>query len=373
MWLSHGLWPAAPVEAHIQTTTLSEIAVNDRSVEWTLRVRTEDLLEPLGLAETDGREQVVVAREQAIAYVLSHLGATAGEQACTRSAGAMQIDPLGTGDGAEGSRTHDVRFDVTFRCEPEATAPITLQYRLFFDLDPLHTGFARVAVDDTLVVSHLFRVQSETMTITGPVGSPWRQALQYLALGIEHIFLGYDHLAFLAALILGTVLARRGTAETAPEAASQRHALIRTIEIVTAFTVGHSITLIHAALNPDSITTDWVEPAIALSVAYVAFENLRPRVAKRRWLVALGFGLVHGFGFASVLHEIGLPTYGYVSALLAFNVGVELGQVAVVSACLPILLALARRDPARFELWGVRAASFAIGVAGVFWFLSRVI
>lgn len=370
LWVIGGFWLSTPAWAHTQTLTISEIAVDGGTVTWAVRVRVEDLLEPLDLGASDGAPEILAVRDRALAYVGDRLSVELANRSCPQSPSTVQS--RAREDGRDGPPV-EMRFEFRFHCEPESgPAPVRLHYRLFFDLDPLHTGFAWIDVNGQPFGTHMFRERNETLTLADVPVSWSRQMLQYLALGVEHIFLGYDHLAFLAALILGAILARRGTGGTPPEAASSREALLNTVKIVTAFTVAHSITLIYAALSPDAVETGWVEPAIALSVAYVGFENLRPRVARRRWLLVFAFGLVHGFGFASVLSEIGLPRVGLVRSLLAFNVGVELGQIAVVSACLPLLLALARRHPARFELWAVRGASLAIGIAGTVWFITRV-
>ena len=141
---------------------------------------------------------------------------------------------------------------------------------------------------------------------------------------------------------------------------------------MTAFTAAHSLTLIVSTLRPGLLGTSWVEPAIALSIAYVGVENLVRGAPRGRWLLVFAFGLVHGLGFSSVLREIGLPARGLVLSLLAFNLGVELGQLAVVSLVLPLVLVAARRRPVAFERWGLRGGSAAIALAGVVWFVLRV-
>src|SRR5439155_2566294 len=183
---------------------------------------------------------------------------------------------------------------------------------------------------------------------------------RYLVTGIEHIFLGYDHIAFLVAVLLW---ARR---------------LIPVIKIVTAFTIAHSITLSLAALNVVVIPSSVVEPAIAASIVFVAVENFFSRDIDRRWRVAFVFGLIHGFGFAGALREVGLPPNAVATALAAFNVGVEIGQVAIVSIVVPMLIALDRlMTPDRAK--PLRAASLVyalsvlIGLLGSYWLLTRVL
>jgi HupE / UreJ protein len=147
----------------------------------------------------------------------------------------------------------------------------------------------------------------------------------YFAIGVEHILLGFDHILFIIALIL------------------PGGRLLSIAAMVTAFTVAHSLTLALSVLNIVTLPAAIVEPVIALSIAYVAFENLALKGApSRRWAVSFIFGLVHGFGFAGALAEVGLPTAGLISALVGFNLGVEAGQLLVVALLLPLILWLQR-------------------------------
>jgi len=178
---------------------------------------------------------------------------------------------------------------------------------------------------------------------------------QYLALGVEHIWLGIDHLLFL----LGLLLLVRGARST--------------LLTVSAFTLAHSLTLAAAALELVSVPTAPVEICIALSVLLLAVETTRGTdTATRRWpwLVAFSFGLLHGLGFASALSEIGLPANSVTLALLGFNLGVELGQVAVVGAVVLGQWLLGSRPRTRFLL--AHAATWLLGVCSVYWLLERV-
>lgn len=178
-----------------------------------------------------------------------------------------------------------------------------------------------------------------------------RGAGSFFPLGIEHILTGYDHLLFLLALILCGGNLRQ------------------LLKIVTAFTLAHSVTLALAALDVVVLPGVFVESAIALSIAYVAAENLLPRFAvSRRWAVSFLFGLIHGFGFSSVLREIGLPRDNLLLALLNFNLGVEAGQAVVVLLLVPLLLKL-RTRPWAPKL--VAVASAGILVVGLALFVDR--
>ncbi|WP_246668727.1 HupE/UreJ family protein [Bradyrhizobium sp. UNPF46] len=197
-----------------------------------------------------------------------------------------------------------------------------------------------------------------TVTLSAAPSS-WSTVERYLLTGIEHIFLGYDHIAFLIAAMLWACR------------------LIPVIKIVTAFTVAHSITLSLAALDLVVVTGRIVEPTIAASVIVVAVENFISRDIDRRWRVAFLFGLIHGFGFAGVLREVGLPPNAIVPALGAFNIGVEIGQIAIVVIVLQVLglldrlTAAGRVEPVRAAR-PVYAISAAISLLGSYWLIMRV-
>lgn len=170
--------------------------------------------------------------------------------------------------------------------------------------------------------------------------------LSFTRLGVEHILSGWDHLLFLLVLLL-----RGGH-------------WLSMAKIVTAFTLAHSVTLALAALDVVALPDRLVEAIIALSIAAVAAENLFLRaIVARRWLVSFAFGLVHGFGFSSVLRELGLPTKGLLLSLFGFNLGVELGQAAVVALALPVLAVVRRTRWERRVVWSTSAAILVVGVA----------
>ena len=174
---------------------------------------------------------------------------------------------------------------------------------------------------------------------------------QFTRWGVEHIFFGYDHIMFLLALIvIGGSL--RGL-----------------VKIVSAFTVAHSITLILAALEVVVIPGRLIESGIALSIAYVALENFWVKDAGHRWMLTFFFGLVHGFGFANVLLDLGLPSKGLIASLLAFNVGVELGQVAIVAILFPLVYLVGQTQHRQKMVSGVSAIVFLFGLG---WLIERV-
>jgi hypothetical protein len=201
---------------------------------------------------------------------------------------------------------------------------------------------------------------TEPAFVVASAPRPFEVAATYLRLGIEHIWLGIDHLLF----VLGLLLLVQG-----------RRRLIGTI---TAFTVAHSITLAAATLGVVRLSQAPVEAVIALSIVFVAGEIAHEREGRvgwtRRWpwLVAFSFGLLHGFGFAGALREVGLPEQAIPIALLCFNLGVEIGQLAFVAVMLP-LIAWARRALPATVAWVWRVPAYGIGGLAAFWTIERVV
>jgi len=230
-------------------------------------------------------------------------------------------------------------------------------------IDGLRTTMTDVLVrverlDGTTLVNRVEPSQPSLVLVASPSLSA--VAGTYLDLGVEHILLGIDHLLFVLALLM-LVKGRR-----------------RLVGTITAFTVAHSVTLAAASLGWVNVPGAPVEAVIALSIVFVAAEIVHGQqgregvTARAPWIVALVFGLLHGFGFAGALHEVGLPGHAIPLALLLFNVGVEVGQLLFVAAVLT-LLAIARRPVARSPRWAALAPAYAIGAVATFWTLQRVV
>ena len=183
----------------------------------------------------------------------------------------------------------------------------------------------------------------------------WAVAVTFIGAGIHHIFIGPDHILF----VIGLLLMGGG--------------LMRILKIVSGFTIAHSITLALAALGVLRPPSRVIEPLIALSIVYVGLANLRARGGSgdRRGWIAFGFGFVHGFGFASVLMQFGLPREALGVSLAAFNIGVEIGQACIVLTVLPLLALLRQRSPS-LSLRAVAAGSWGVVLAGGWWFVERV-
>lgn len=235
-----------------------------------------------------------------------------------------------------------VRTGTHFSC-PSSSQLLVLRFDFIEEGHPhlVHVG-GDVSLDAVADSAH------KEVQVRGQTG-----LLSLVRMGIEHILTGFDHLAFLIGLV---IVGGRGRDMLAA---------------ITAFTVAHSITLGMAAFGVVHGSPLFVEPLIALSVVWVGIENFRIPSIAGRWRLTLPFGLVHGFGFASALAALDLPRSRIPMALFGFNLGVEIGQLAVLALVLPLLFVLRKWKP--FEKWGVRAISACIAALGAIWFVMRVV
>lgn len=298
------------------------------------------------------------ARHPAIvAYALTHLQLASGDRTCLLQATEHLVDHHTDGVYAV------LRF--TAAC-PNPVRNLTVDYRLLFDLDPQHRGLLNInhqGQTHTAIFSPDHSVQPiELATLTA-----WREFLTYGREGVWHIWIGYDHILFLLSLLLPAVLKRE--AHRWQAVTGFRPALVEVVKIVTAFTVAHSITLSLAVLGIFTLPSRWVESAIATSVILAALNNLYPILSERRWMVAFAFGLVHGLGFANVLTDLGLPHGTLLLALVGFNLGVEVGQLAIVGVFLP--LAHRIRHSWLYQRLTLQLGSLLIVILAAIWLVER--
>ena len=271
-------------------------------------------------------------------------------------------------DRAESKPTEDgeLRFELEYR-RPEAGGTCELRALKMAELPPGHRQFVTVASPGGPVIAErLLSTGEPTLAFQIPAlatasAPPARTAAAmfgpFFKLGVEHIWAGYDHLLFLFGLLV--VCARFRSC----------------VAIVSCFTLGHSITLAVATLDWVNLPARYTEPLIAASIVYVGMENLWRRGAepRGRWAVTFAFGLIHGFGFASVLRDLGVGQggSGLLLPLFSFNLGVELGQIAVAAVALPLIWRLRRNE--KFLQCGVPALSALVAAAGLYWLLERTI
>ena len=346
----------AGATAHAHQVNLSTARVElrpDRSVAVRVALKGSDADRLAGTQIYDAQKdladpaKVAASAGSIAAYVNAHVSvaATDGKE-CAR--GAPDVAPDGDG----------VIVAIEFFCR-DAAGDLIYRSTVLTASDKSARQVVLIGAGENAPQALLDDAHS-TLTISAPAPSVWSTMQRYLITGIEHIFLGYDHIAFLVAIVLW---ARR---------------LMPVIKVVTAFTIAHSITLSLAALHIVVVPSAVVEPAIAASIIFVAVENFFSRNVDGRWRVTFAFGLIHGFGFAGALQEMGLPANAVVPALAAFNIGVEIGQIAIVSIVVPALMLLDRLFAAD-RTKPVRAAalvytlSAAITVLGSYWLLTRVL
>lgn len=354
---------ALPARAHKPSDSYLVLAVHGSTVEGRWDIALRDLDAAIGLdADGDGaltwRE--VSARHGAIAaYALSRLTLSGDGAACRIDTRGQLVD-----HHTDGAYTV---LRLRAAC-PHPVRTLELDYRLLFDIDPQHKGLLRLAQDG---VQHaaIFGHERRRQGFTVGAQSWHRQFGDYLREGVRHIWIGYDHILFLLSLLLPAVLVRRqGRWLPAPGLGA---AALEVARIVTAFTLAHSLTLTIASQGLVVLPARWVESLIAASVLLAALNNLRPLAALRRWAAAFVFGLLHGFGFASVLAGLGQGGKPLLPALLGFNLGVELGQLAIVAVFLPIAYRL--RATAFYSQAVLAGGSLCIALLALLWLAQRAL
>ena len=258
----------------------------------------------------------------------------------------------GTIENSDVETINDRQFAVinlNYRLE-QKPQKLILDYNMFLDdSDPSHANYATIKLDgkqQEAVLSY----ESRELAI-GEV-TFMQSATQFLLLGLEHIFTGYDHILFVISLLFGAKTFKN------------------ILSLVTAFTIAHSFTLILATLEIVQLPGRFVESAIALSIIYVALINIFSPDSKHQPWLAFGFGLIHGFGFAGILSEMRLDGNHLATSLLSFNIGIEIGQLIIVSVVFPILLWV-KKLTFKPVKWVIPGTSVAILAFGLVWFFER--
>jgi len=359
--LASGLW--SPAQAHKPSDAYLSLLVSETGVSGQWDIALRDLDFAIGLdRDEDGAITWGEVRQQAAAihaYALARLTLGSGAISCPLSPGALLVDQHSDGAYAV--------LQFTAAC-PQRITGLNVNYRLFFDLDAQHKGLLRLRQGATTQTG-IFSAEQASRSFTLASPDLWQQLVDYVGEGVWHIWIGFDHILFLVSLLLPAVLLR-SYGRWVP-VHGFRIATWDVVRVVTAFTVAHSITLTLATLSVVELPSRLVESAIALSVILAAVNNLFPRVGRARWAVAFVFGLIHGFGFASVLADLGLPQQELALSLLGFNVGVELGQLAIVAAFLPVAYLL--RATPFYRLVVLQAGSLAIAVLAGIWLAERAL
>ena len=348
LWLSL----AGHARAHLGSTKYLRVELVPAGAELTLDVEAVDVGYELGLpdAERITPEQLLADRDALARWATRALTLRGSGGACIGDAelvGPVSLE--GTLRGRPG-----VRLIVRYACPAPATE-LTLRDDSVFDGDPQHEAIVRIGDRPAILRAG----SRETSLGDAPASST---ASLFVLEGALHLVTGYDHVLFLLSLLVvaGERAAREGT----------RRAIREIALVVTGFTLGHSVTLVASALGVVSLPSRLVESAIALSIVIVAVWNVaRPEARQGLAWVAAAFGLVHGFGFSSVLGELLLPAGEQVLALLAFNVGIELAQLGIVLVVITPLAWAARR--AWYRPLVLRGGSVLVGLVASVWLIER--
>lgn len=351
------------VKAHNQSSAYLNLRSTAAGIDGEWHVSLRDLDDAVGLdANDDGvitwgelqSRQAVVS-----AYLFSRLHLRGdGKMA------AIHLNDFLVDNHSDGSYAV-LRFAAASGFHP---ASLEVNYNALFDIDPKHRGLFRLEHDGVASLA-VFSPATATQSFDLVTPAPANAFRVFLREGVWHIWSGYDHILFLLALLLPGVLRRReGHWQPVADA---KPAFLNVLKIVTSFTAAHSITLSLAALGLVHLPARFVESAIAGSVIIAAANNLVPFFSDRGWLVAFGFGLLHGFGFANALSDLGLRHGQLAGTLFGFNLGVEFGQLAIVAVFLP--LALSFRHLLLYQRLFLRAGSVAIMAVASTWLAERVL
>jgi hydrogenase/urease accessory protein HupE len=331
----------APAAAHVTSTGLATLDVDQTKLAYRLTIVATEVDDQGGrlLVEAAGGDRA--AADRVAGWLRDYARFSIAGEACRP--GRIAIRGSGTAD--------KVVLDMALDC-PKSTGTLLIR-----DDWPEVLGAhfrtvlsVRLPERPTLQFAFLEDHRSAAVDLAAPLDTGWGS---FVAMGVEHIVGGIDHLLFLLALL------------------ALADGLWPTVKIVTAFTVAHSVTLSLAALGLVSVPAAIVEPLIAASIVWVAVENLvAPSGIGRRWLIAAAFGLIHGLGFASALTELDLSRAALVRALVGFNIGVELGQLAFVVVVMPPLIWASRRG--RLPRLP-QVLSALVAVAGSVWLFARLV
>ena len=354
-------WAHKPSDSYLTLRAAQDSS--NIAVRWDIALRDLDYVLQLdrnGNGEISWGE-VRQRSEDITRLATSRLQLSSADQPCSwATASPLMLDKHSDGSYAV--------LSLTAQCA-SLSGSLKAHYSLLFDVDPSHRGLVQwIGPGSESPQALVFGTESAEQTLALQAPGPWQTLRQYLVDGVWHIWIGYDHILFLLALLLPAVLVRRqGQWEGAPRFSGAARDVVK---VVTAFTLAHSITLSLAALGVISLPSRLVESAIAASVVLAALNNLRGTIEGRRWVMAFVFGLLHGFGFASVLADLGLPQGALVLALVGFNVGVELGQLAIVAIFLPVAFALRGTGFYRFGV--LKVGSLLVALLASWWLAQRL-
>jgi hydrogenase/urease accessory protein HupE len=345
--------------AHDEMVSASRVEVGDRAIVWKVDIGIDGLRKVIPLPQGDLGEAALDERRDAIAgYLLGALAITADGRPLAGK--ASRVDPIYEPSIVTGApRVARVLVELVFT-SPESIRAARAKVSFFSEVTSVHRAVIAIHRSGKTVETMRLGPGEVDLGAEPVTSSRWITAKDFGIWGIRHIFSGYDHIAFLLGLLLATVRFRD------------------VIKIVSAFTLAHSVTLLVSALGIISLPARLTESMIAISIVYVAAENVFGARAKpHRWVMAFGFGLVHGLGFASDLRERLAASGTVLVPVVSFNVGVELGQLAIVMAVLPLLVLIRKHwwtvDDRSAAIPTLRLGSLPILGLGLYWLVERAL
>lgn len=362
LWLLSNAAFAHQLSTAYLNGTLGETGIFEG--EW--QIRLYDLEQAIGVdSNQDGTllwGELQTRAQEADKYLSNHLQFERGELPCSLLIeSAWQVT----------EHFNEGYLVLPVRAQCPITGDLHIHYSAFFKEDGEHKLLVSVATEPTTgndnhISSRVLSNTQRNVTLSYDNGNTWLTFQEFVVQGVIHIWKGLDHILFLLSLLLTCVLTRKKHHWVGKN--SVRDIVIDTTWIVTAFTLAHSITLTATALGWINFPSRWVEVGIAASVAVAALNNIFPLVTRLGWLT-FAFGLLHGMGFAGVLGELGLPADQKVLTVLAFNIGVEIGQMVIVVAVLPLLILV--RNSIWYSRYSLAAVSVVIALIALQWIFER--
>ena len=352
------LFPAA-VFPHAGNVSYSEITVENLQIRHEIQILVEELEEAVPL-DTDGdgtitSDELEEAREDLADYLSQKVEVESWNVAIPLRLEGLEILQREVVDADEDTLPF-LRVELVFE-SPHLLSQFQIRCHVLDEVDIRHDNYAKITVFGS-ERPFVFKPWNTFVYERGQgrseafIPSMWSTFYSFGMLGGDHIFTGYDHMLFLIRLLL---VATR---------------FLTTVKVVTAFTVAHSVSLVLAAFKIVQVSPGIVEPIIALSIMYVAAENFFSWFPMKRWLISFGFGLIHGLAFAQGLQMLDLPRAQFITALLSFNIGIELAQVMVVVVAFPLLMLMAE---APWRLRVIRGLSVVLFVLGSAWLVERTL
>ena len=348
--------------SHQSSLALLELNVQDEHITGSYRLAIKDAHVLVDLdSNFDNRitwKEVVDNEQQLKRLVYSNLSINTKDTLCILKIDKLLLDNLNS--------NRYLYFPLDFNCNHKMEE-LSMNYSLLFNKDADHKAYMSVNYNKKSM-NGLFSENKLSQTLILSQESVWESFIEFVKEGIIHIFIGIDHILFLLALLLPSVLILRNKSWIPNN--SLKETLLNVFKIVTAFTLAHSITLTLSILGFISLESWIIESFIAFSVILAGLNNLTGTVSKRLWILVFVFGLIHGMGFASVLNELHLENSSKLITLFGFNLGVELGQAVIVGVIVPFIFLI--RKFSFYKPLVLKLGSILIIAMGMIWLYERL-